>query len=218
MRKTLESNFAARDAARRFIMGKGNRERLKKAQAAAELENVSAFKKKKQKKSAPTWVYTAAVVLVLVLLVGVLAGSMVSNSGLFLRSTDVVESDNYSVDGAMLSYYFYGYYNSFLNYVGNYASMVGLDTSQSLKDQAYGETTFFDYFMDQALAQAENIVLFCEEADARGIKLTEEDYAEIDASLVALADAAIQSGYTPATYISMIYGAGCKEKDVRRAI
>ena len=199
-------------------MGKGNRERLKKAQAAAELENMSTFKKKKQKRSAPTWVYTAAVVLVLVLLVGVLAGSMVSNSGIFLRSTDVVESENYSVDAAMLSYYFYGYYNSFMNYVGNYASMFGLDTTKSLKDQMYGETTFFDYFMEQALAQAENIVLFCEEADARGIALTEEDYAEIDASLVALADAAIQSGYTPATYISMVYGSGVKEKDVRRAI
>jgi len=156
-------------------MGKGNRERLKKAQAMAELEATSAFKKKKQKKSAPTWVYTAAVVLVLVLLVGVLAGSMISNSGMFLRATDVVEGENYSVDAAMLSYYFYGYYNGFLNQFGTYASYFGLDTSKSLKDQAYGESTFFDYFMEQALAQAENTVLFCEEADARGITLDDED-------------------------------------------
>ena len=218
MRKTLESNFAANDAARRFIMGKGNRERLKKAQAAAELESASAFKKKKQKRQTPTWVYTAAVVLVLVLLVGVLAGSMVSNSGMFLRATDIVESENYSVDAAMLSYYFYGYYNSFLNQFGSYASYFGLDTNKSLKDQAYGDTTFFDYFMTSALEQAESIVLFCEEADVRGITLDEEDYAEIDASLVTLADVAIQSGYTPATYISMVYGQGVKEKDIRRAM
>jgi len=199
-------------------MGKGNRERLKKAQAMAELEATSAFKKKKQKKSAPTWVYTAAVVLVLVLLVGVLAGSMISNSGMFLRATDVVEGENYSVDAAMLSYYFYGYYNGFLNQFGTYASYFGLDTSKSLKDQAYGESTFFDYFMEQALAQAENTVLFCEEADARGIKLTDEDYAEIDASLEVLTEVAIEAGYTPATYVSMVYGSGVKEKDIRRAM
>jgi len=199
-------------------MGKGNRERLKKAQAMAELEASSTFKKKKEKRSAPTWVYTLTVVLALVLLVGVLAGSMVANSGMMLRSTDVVESDNYSVDAAMLSYYFYGYYNSFLNYVGNYASAFGLDTTKSLKDQAYGETTFFDYFMESALDQAENIVLFCEEADARGITLDDEDHAAIDESFEELAAAAIEYGYTPATYISMIYGAGVKEKDVRRAM
>lgn len=199
-------------------MGKGNRERLKKAQAAAELDMSSTFKKKKQKRSTPAWVYTLTVVLALVILVGVLAGSMFANSGIMLRSTDVVEGDNYSIDGAMISYYFYSNYNSFLSYIGNYASAFGLDTTKSLKDQAYGETTFFDYFMDQALAQAENIVLFCEEADARGITLDEEELAGIDENLEALSAAAVQYGYTPATYISMVYGAGVKEKDVRRAI
>lgn len=203
-------------------MGKGNRVRMAKAQQLAESQSV--FTAKKQKKSAPAWVSTVGIVLVLALLISVVAISAITESGYALRSTKAVKSENYTVTGPMLSYYFYQTYNTFLNQYSSIVQYMGLDTSLSLKTQAAmgsedeESQTWFEYFMDPTIEQIESMLVYCEEAKARGIELDDKDHADIDDALAALDEAAAEYGYSSSSYISALYGAGVKREDVRAAL
>ena len=201
-------------------MGKGNRVRMAKANEIAQSQSV--FTAKKQKKSAPAWVGTVAIVLCLVMLISVVAISVITESGFALRSTKAVQSENFTVTGPMMSYYFYQTYNTFLSQYGSIISYMGLDTSLSLKTQAAMGSedgqTWFDYFMDPTIEQIENMLVYCEEAKTRGIELDAEDHADIDAALAELDAAAASYGYSSSSYISALYGAGVKKADVRAAL
>lgn len=202
-------------------MGKGNRVRMAKANEVANSQSV--FTAKKQKKSAPAWVSTLVIVLVLALLISVVAISVVTESGFALRSAKAVQSENYTVTGPMLSYYFYQTYNTFLNQYGSIIQYMGLDTGLSLKTQtAMGAEesgqTWFEYFMEPTIEQVENMLVYCEEAKVRGIQLDDKDQADIDAALEALDEAAAEYGYSTASYISALYGTGVKKADVRAAL
>lgn len=202
-------------------MGKGNRVRLEKAQQAA--ANQSVFTAKKQKKAAPAWVSTLVVVLVIALLLSCVALTIVSDGGYVLRWTTVAESEHYKVTGTMLSYYFYQSYSYFLSQFGTMASYIGLDTNKSLKDQlsTYGEeegTTWFDYFMDPAIEDVKSMLVYCEEAYKRGIKLEDKDMAIVDSAIEALEEQAVEYGYTVSGFISAMYGTGVKKSDVRAAL
>jgi parvulin-like peptidyl-prolyl isomerase len=199
-------------------MGKGNREKLRKTQQLAESSaSMGLYAPKKRKKQTPTWVWTLTVVLILALLVVLVVLSALSDSGYFLRWTTVARSENYSINGTTLSYYFYSNYNIF----GNYAKYLGLDTSKSLKLQEYDKeksTTWFDYFMDMTLEQLKTMLVYCEEAHARGIKLDDEDYKLIDENIETLKTKAAEEGYPVHTFTALMYGPGVKIKDIRRAL
>lgn len=200
-------------------MGKGNRVRLAKAQQAASTESVFVSQNKK-KNQTPAWVGTVAIILVAVLLLSCVALSVISEGGYLLRWTTVAESEHYSVTGTMLSYYFYQNYSYFLGTYGSLAQYIGLNTGMSLKDQTMqnSEQSWFDYFMDSVKGEIEQMLVYCEEARARGIKLEDEDYAVIDEALESLAHAASESGYSVNGYITGMYGTGVKKSDVRRAL
>lgn len=202
-------------------MGKGNRVRLAKAQQAASSESVFTANTKK-KNQTPAWVSTVAIIVIAVLLVGCVALSVISEGGYLLRWTTVAETENYSVNGTMLSYMFNQNYNYFMNQYGSIASYMGLTTGVSLKTQAYngGEEgqTWFDYFMDSTIAEVEQILVYCEEAKARGIELDDEDYENIDAAIDAIKESAASNNYSTAGYISAAYGVGVKESDIRHAL
>ncbi len=169
-------------------MGKGNRVRMAKANEIAQSQSV--FTAKKQKKSAPAWVSTVVIVVVLALLISVVAVSVIAEGGFALRSVKAAQSDNFTITGPMMSYYFYQTYNTFLSQYGSIISYMGLDTSLSLKTQtAMGSEdgqTWFDYFMDPTIEQVENMLVYCEEAKARGIELDDKDYADIDEAIAGV--------------------------------
>ncbi len=198
-------------------MGKGNRVRLNKAQEAA--NNQSVFNAKTQKKQTPAWVMTLVLALVVALLVSCVALTVINENGYVLRWKQVVESEHYSFNGTMMSYLFYQNYSDFLTTYGSVASYLGLDTTKSLKDQqAMSGGTWYDYFMDPAIATAEEILVYCEEARVRGIELDDEDFAEIDAVIDAITESAKTNNYTLNAYISALYGSGVKVKDIRAAL
>lgn len=198
-------------------MGKGNRVRLSKAQQAA--SNESVFAAKKEKKGTPAWVMTLVTILVIALLLACVALSVISEGGYILRWTKVVESENYSVNGTMMSYYFYQNYNYFLSRFGSYLQYVGLETGTSLKEQEQAEgVSWFDYFMDPAIEEAEKMLVYCEEAKARGIKLDDEDYKLIDESIATLEETAKTAGYSLNSYITAVYGVGVKKQDIRKSL
>lgn len=200
-------------------MGKGNRVRLAKAQQAASTESVFSSNNKK-KNQTPAWVGTVAIILVAVLLLSCVALSVISEGGYLLRWTTVAESEHYSVTGTMLSYYFYQSYRYFLGSYGSLVQYLGLNTGMSLKNQTMqsSEQTWFDYFMSSVKSEVEQMLVYCEEARARGIELDDEDYADIDEALKSLEEAAAESGYSVNGYITGMYGTGVKKSDIRRAL
>ncbi len=200
-------------------MGKGNRVRLAKAQQAASTESVFSSNNK-NKNQTPAWVGTVAIILVAVLLLSCVALSVISEGGYLLRWTTVAESEHYSVTGTMLSYYFYQSYRYFLGSYGSLVQYLGLNTGASLKNQTMQNSgqTWFDYFMSSVKSEIEQMLVYCEEARARGIKLDDADYADIDKALKSLEEAAAESGYSVSGYITGMYGTGVKKSDIRRAL
>ena len=195
-------------------MGKGNRERTLRAQDRLDKPQAVV-----QKKQTPAWVGTAVMILVIAVIVISLLISSLYSSGAMMRSTKALTSDNYTVTGTMMSYFYNSAYSEFVNQYGSIASYIGLDTSASLKSQECGllddGSTWYDYFMDMAVSTAEQYLVYCEAAKARGLALDAEDEEEINTALESLASSAASYGYSTKAYITAMYGTGVSEKDIR---
>ena len=198
-------------------MGKGNRARLERAQNKLDQPQTYVAAKKQK----PNWANTAIVLFIAVVLVLSLTLSILQNSGAMMRASSAIKTDNYTVSGTMVSYFFNSQYSAFLQNYGSIASYLGLDTSKSLKEQPCSmieNGTWFDYFMGTTTAYVEELLTCCEYAKANGITLDESDEAEIDKAIEALNETAFNSNYSLNGYISAVYGSGVKVKDLRAAM
>ena len=208
-------------------MGKSNRIKSEKAERAAKVSLVNT----KKKKGTPSWLYSLLVGIVAVFVLVTIVLSVVASSGIVLRMQKAIYSENYTINGQMLTYMFNAQYQQFQQDNQSYLQYFSLDTSKSLKKQMYGDTevgygyetmflgafdgTWYKYFMSQVETQAKEILVYCEEARARGIELGEEEIAEIDASVATMEMMASLYGYSVDGYVSATYGKGVKLKDVR---
>lgn len=149
--------------------------------------------------------------------------TVIVDTGVTDRSKIVMSTDNYKVNGSMLKYFYNTQLNSFYSSYGSYASGMELDFSKSLKDQLCSMTedandTWYDYFMDITTSQLEQYLVYCEAAKEAGVKLEDEDIENIDEAIASIETTANSSGYSLAGYITMAYGSGVKEKDVRECL
>ncbi len=201
-------------------MGKGNRNRV---QRLLDDKNVNSSTKTKENKSSRNWVAIIVSLLLVALIVTVSVVNFISSSGIELRSKKVLTSENYEVDGAMMSYFFNNYYNSYQQYIqnsfGEYASYLLPSSNKSLKEQKYDdETTWYDFLMDATVKQVKESLIYCEAALDAGVQLDKEDKESISNEISAIKQIAEAYGYTKTSYISMVYGVGVKEKDIRNAL
>lgn len=212
-------------------MGKSNRIRANRANT--KMQN-KALGVKKKKQGMPSWLMTLITLVVTFAILFSVAFSLLASNGVFGRMRTPLATKNYKINNNMLSYYFYTQYQAFQQDYSNYMSYFSLDTSKPLKDQPFGgdgtstnyDTAFlgdftgswFDFFMTQTVDGAKNLLLFCEEADERGITLSDEDEETIQASLDSMAQTAATYGYTLDAYISATFGAGVNKRDVKKAM
>ena len=211
-------------------MGKSNRIRANRANVKAQ-NKAPGVKKKSQ--GMPSWLMTLITLVITFAVLLSIAFSLLSANGVFGRWRTPLSTENYKVSNNMLSYYFYTQYQAFQQNYGSNMSSFSLDTSKSLKDQYLTEQervafsnslpenfsgTWFDLFMYQTVEGTKSLLLFCEEADARNITLSDEEKQEIQASLDTMENTAATYGYTLNSYISMTYGPGVRTSDVRKAM
>ena len=115
---------------------------------------------------------------------GLLVGTLVNrrlDKGDYLRETTVYETDNYKVDAAMFTYYFYCGYEDFLNSGTHVTSAI--NTDKPLKKQTYkGDESWYDYFLSLAKTKARSSIIFAEAAKNEGYTLTDEETAAIKES------------------------------------
>lgn len=205
-------------------MGKASRNKrdnleARRAEAAKKQE---AAKAKKRRALRNKIIGIVCAVLAVIVLATTIGYSAFNNSGFILRRTESITTEHYSVDNAVLSFYFYNMYQNFMEQNEMLVPYLGLDTTKSLKAQictlAGDNTTWFKFFMDQAVSELKTTLLFCEEANTRGITLEDSDYDMIDTYIDSMEAQAKAEGYTKAFFIRAIYGKGVKEQDVRRAL
>ncbi len=210
-------------------MGKSNRVRTKRAEEAIK----NPLKTKNQKKGAPSWLYSAIAIAVAVIVLMIAVLSAVSSSGFVKRSTKAVYSENYTIDANVFQYMLSAEYQQFLTDYSSYLTYLSLDTTKDLDKQTFGgadgtaydatllgefKGTWHEYFVSRVTEQAEQLLIYCEEADARGIKLESSDLAEVNSALLSMELMAQAYGYSLDGYVAANYGAGIKAKDVRKAM
>ncbi len=171
------------------------------------------------KKNLKKIIITVCVILAAALIIGLAVYNRVSESGAILRSQITASSENYEVTGTMMSYFVREQYLG----MASYASYLGFDTSLPLKNQPCSYTatengTWFDYFVGVAKSNVSEILANCEAANALGVTLTDDDKKAIDDNIAAVTETAAAYGYSLDQYLSLAYGAGVKEQDVRACL
>ena len=74
---------------------------------------------------------TIAVVVVAACVIGLVVYNNLADSGYFLRREVAAQSENFTVNGSMMTYFFFSNYNQY----SSMFSQMGVDTSYSLKAQ-----------------------------------------------------------------------------------
>lgn len=214
-------------------MGKGNRVRNERAETSLATVGTAKAPAKKNK-GLPSWVITAIVIGVLLLVVCFVAYNCMEEGGVFMRMTTVVETENFEVNVPMMSYMIANQRDYLVNMYSQWGSgiQIGsgtggtpLNTSVALKDQNYsvttdpvtGETvtkTWLEYFYDQALEQVIEVLACCEEAKNLELELSDEDYENIKLQLDSVENYGALYGYSSNATFAMFYGTGVTRGDV----
>lgn len=162
-------------------------------------------------------IITVCVILAAALVIGLTVFNRLTDTGYFLRSETAAESENFEVDGAMMTYFFHSNYQTY----ASYASYLGFDTGVSLKAQECSLSqgaTWFDYFASLAQSYVNELLALCEAAKANGVTLDDADYTAIDDSIANLTAMAESYGYSINQYLITAFGAGINTKDVKNCM
>lgn len=148
---------------------------MKKTTAAtAPRENAA---KKQQKKRRLLTILIGA--LCLLLLGGALLGAWLydkaNTPGAKLRRQTALQSENFKIDGAMMSYYVSRYYANLQQTLGDdFKTQTGIDPQKALRTQQIGQKTACEIILDGARAQAEQTLLYAEGAKENGVSIPED--------------------------------------------
>lgn len=209
-------------------MGKGNRNKLQRAQQVSEADKyLTSSQKKKNKNETKKGRAIAIVCIVLVVAVVLsIACTVLESVGVFgqiegaiNRKTTMMElaSGHYTINKVTLNIFFNEEIMSWYGQYGAYAQYFGLDFSKDLRDQVYSKATadkpavsWYDYFLDATKAQVQRTLVYANAAHDMGLALDDEDRADIDSAIAAID--ATAKGY--GLKYSDFYGEGVKRDDL----
>lgn len=207
-----------------------SRERKKRA---GQVNEPAVPQQKKSKKLSEGWVFAICIVLVVAIVFG----------GLFAyravqRNKTVLTAGGHEVSVKEFNYFYY----SLVSNIGNYASYLGIESGAGLADQyvktsaatylglfgldsgylsevdstdEYYSVTWAQFLAHAAMENAASVYGVCAEAEKNGFELDEDELAEIDEEIDAIADYADQAGYSLNKYIGLLFGTGCNESGYR---
>ena len=156
-----------------------------------------------------------------------------SLDGLTVKNTEVTAEDGTAIAAgersfsvAECNYVYHMQYISLMNTYGNYAStLLQLDTTKPLDEQTCPlnkegkeNYTWDQYFRDATKSQLVQLAAYEAYAEQHDIKLTDDDYAEIDETIKSIESTAKENNYgSVSKFLAANYGRGCNES-VARAI
>ena len=199
---------------------------------------ISKNKKNKNSKGSsgiPNWLLSTLVIIVVLAVLATCVGTFIASSGIAMRWSVAVELDDFKVSGNMMSYFYGTTYMNFISQYSSYMSYLSLDQSISPKLQTFNasgyydamllqtnfEGTWHDYFMEETVASVKNLLIYCAQAKKMNISLTDEDLADVEASidqLVLEIRSAYGSTLSEETCFANVYASGVSRDDIRDAM
>lgn len=177
------------------------------ARLAREAEKRNEIKKAAIKKVVTTCVAAALAIAILVTGI-VFAYNKVLDSGVLMRGRNAMETVNFKVTNAMMSYYIYDNLNDYVDEVGkDYLASYKLDLNKSLKKQKgkdTGNATWFEFFLSEAMDETEEMLLLLEGAKRDSIALTDTELEAVKTEAASLNAAD--------------YGRGVRAEDIEQAM
>ena len=164
--------------------------------AAREAERLAAEKKSDR-------MYAAIAIIFVV----VTAFLLIYNSSFLQRGRTALTIEDTTYTSADMSFY---YQNAYQNYMTNGYGSYFIDPQLPLSAQSYlgdESMTWADYFKEEAINTAKLTHAACTAAQAEGMTLTDEDYAELEKNVASIKEQAASNGYTYKGYLRAIYGA-----------
>ena len=186
---------------------------------------------KKTKTKSEIWLTIVSIILVAVVVASIVTAAL-SNTGVFLRVSDAVKTENYEVDGAMMNYFFNEELRSwisnnstYIQYAALYPSYFGdyvVDFTSDLDAQECklipeaertdDYRTWYDYFMGLTVETVSRYIEYAEGANLAGVTLDEEDEKNVKESLNALMSDLKANGYS----LEDVYGNGVSKSDIKK--
>ena len=177
----------------------------------------------KKKMSGPS---IAALIVTIAILIGLVV-SLLAGSGLFVRVQKGASSENYEINGSMMSYYVNSFYQSWYSNYYYYILLGYISFNPNVPfDQQYTDAnktqTYYDYFKEGATVNVTKILKYCEAARVD----SEINFAELEQEAKTYAADTIKSlkataktnGYDFNTFIRQNFGQYVSEKDLKNAI
>ena len=193
------------------------------------------YVKKNNKTKSELWLTIVCIVLVVVV-VGSIVTAALSNAGVFLRISDAVGTENFEVNGAMMSYFFneelsswinnnatymqyaelYSSYGYLQEYKVNFSSDLDAQECKLITDAERTEdyTTWYDYFMKLTVDTVTRYLEYAEGAKMAGVELDDEDKNNVKETLNDLMAELKANGYK----LEDVYGSGVTKNDVKKCL
>ena len=165
------------------------------------------IQQRKEEKRSNVMYGTIAVLFVIVAVI-----SIIWKSNVIPRTVTAVTIGDEKYTAAEVSFYFNNAYQNFIGQNYSYLSMLGLDTTKDLKDQQFGDQTWYDYFLDQAMTSMEQVQAMNDLAAQEGFAWTDELQAQLDSAMSSLSSTASMYGATDKQYLASLYGSSMSMK------
>ena len=204
-------------------MSASDKKKLRKEQ------NMSAMTEKqkkeaKQAKELKRYTVTFAVIMILVVAVVIGATVRAPIAGMINRNTHAFTIGDHELSTTDFNYYYVDaidtYYNNiqeqYYETFGSYwAMMLGFNLNSPLNEQIYDEeknTTWADYFVDQAISDITTIYALYDEAVKNNHELTDSEKKSLESAVSNKAYEASYYGYSSTeSYLRSSYGFGANE-------
>ncbi len=207
-------------------MSASSKKKLRKEQNAAQLTQKQLAEQKEAKKlKLFTTIFMSAIALILVAAISVFSLTAFNNSGIRQKNNNAIVIGEHTLTAAELNYYYVdvireaysNWYGQYGEYTDMYVSWIfGLDVNSPLDQQAFDENqSFSEYFAELAVEDAKTIYAMYDEAIRNGHVLTEEDKAEVDATIDVYAEIAKANNISFRKYLKTAYGNGARKDTFR---
>lgn len=150
--------------------------------------------------------------VIYIILVPVVLLIILLNSGWLQRllPAATVHGESYSV--VRYNFYYFDYYNDFLETNADNLEELGYDSQESASQQTYdGSISWKTFFQNEAETDLAETAYYCDLADAAGYEFSQEELAPVQEALAANEAERTQYGISSNNYYLSYYGAGMNE-------
>lgn len=204
-------------------MSASSKKKLRNEQQTAKMTEKQVAEQKEAKKlTLYTTIFVVVLAVMVVFAIAIGVTRSISNSGVRERNTVALTVGDHEISNAELSYFYMSAINNFNSNYGNYAAMMGLDTSKPLDEQVINNDTgltWADDFLNTAKDNARSVYAMADAAEAAGFTLSEDELAKIDTSISNMKMYATLYGYSSTKdFLKAQYGNGATEESYKQYV